>query len=86
MEIFTADNYNSALVRMFANYTRATQKGIVRFVALTPDSQAALGITEVSMQPLIDTDTHVCGQRTRQFIQVYIRTRYAPTDRQADLP
>lgn len=48
MEIFTADNYNSHLVKFFANYVRATEKGIVRFISLTEETAAALGIEEVS--------------------------------------
>ena len=47
MEIFTSDNFNSVLVKFFANYTRATEKGIVKFITLTEDTAKALGIEEV---------------------------------------
>lgn len=47
MEIFVGDNYNSHLVKFFAQFTRATEKGIVKFITLTEESAEALHITEV---------------------------------------
>lgn len=49
MEIFTSDNFNSTLVRFVSNYTRATEKGIVKFITLNEETASALGIEEVSL-------------------------------------